>query len=483
MNNRDQLLRSLFWLIFILISVGIRSQSITIKVYPDSVVHDVSNKPVGINLDFFMDGGRFPHAKYSVKDALQKMGVKYLRYPGGEKSDLYLFSIPPYSKSVPTLARTAGLGDYPGVITGKGTFTYDPLDFDEFMAICRSIHAEPVIVVAADNYLLDVKPGERLSTRGELIRNAAEWVRYANIKKRYGVRHWMIGNESWNANNVHSTAEIYAHDVIDFSRAMKAVDSSILIIANGASDEFFKTVITKAGNAIDRLCVSNYGVYHFFRGYDTYRDTTQVLIWPAMTAIDAVKKYGTKAQKERLKIIVAEFGSIDWANYWKGTNDMGHAIVTFDMAGQLLMQPAIEYSCFWNTRWIENESKPGADYDALDKNGNLNPTGYAMMIWGKFLGSNMVKSGPVGQLVTYASTDKNKLFLYLINKAAKEQVIKVDMDGYKIDSVLQSWEYFGKDSEDTKPVWQKKKRLAKDSYTLKGFSITVMEYKISKGGR
>lgn len=39
----------------------------------------------------------------------------------------------------------------------------------------------------------------------------------------------MIGNESWNKNNVNSTVDMYAQDVIDFSKAMKAVDSGILI--------------------------------------------------------------------------------------------------------------------------------------------------------------------------------------------------------------------------------------------------------------
>jgi alpha-N-arabinofuranosidase len=94
--------------------------------------------------------------------------------------------------------------------------------------------------------------------------------------------------------------------VIDFSKAMKAVDPSILIIPNGASEEFFKTVIQKAGNYFDRLCVSNYGVYDFYRGYKTYRDTSKVLIWPAMTAMKAVNKYATPEQQKRLKVIVAE---------------------------------------------------------------------------------------------------------------------------------------------------------------------------------
>ena len=193
-----------------------------IKIYPDSLINDVSNRPVGINLNFFMDGGRFPAPEHTVTEALREMGVRYLRYPGGEKSDLYLFSVPPYEKSEPALARSTGLSDYPEVITGGNAFKYDPLDFDEFMDICHSINAEPVIVVAADNYLLDVAKGERVSSREELIRHAAAWVRYANITKKYGVRYWMIGNESWNNNNKNSTAAIYAQDVIDFSVAMKS---------------------------------------------------------------------------------------------------------------------------------------------------------------------------------------------------------------------------------------------------------------------
>lgn len=463
----------------VLISVC-HAQTVTIKCYPDSVIKDVSNHPIGINLDFFMDGGRFPNAKHSVKEDLKKMGMKYLRYPGGEKSDLYLFSIPPYEKSSPHLARTVGLGDYPGVITpDKKGFTYDPLDFDEFMSICKANHAEPVIVVAADCYLLNTKKGETVSTRDELIKNAVEWVRYANIKKKYGVKYWMIGNESWNSNNENSNVAIYAQDVIDFSKAMKAVDPTILTIANGASDDFFKTVIQKAGNYFDRLCVSNYGVYNFFRGYNTYKDTAQDLIGPAETALHAMNTYSTREQLKKFKMIVAEFGSIDWANYWKGTNDMGHAIVVFDMAGQLMMQPQIEYSCFWNTRWIENESHPGKDHDALDKDGNINPTGAALMIWGNFMGKKMIKISSVAPVISYASANKDKLSLYFINKSEKEQDIQLHVKKYDIKAVLQSWEYFGENADDMKPVWQKKNIENKNKYLLKPFSITVVELKIN----
>jgi alpha-N-arabinofuranosidase len=456
-----------------------RAQVISVTCYPDSVIKNVSNHPIGINLDFFMDGGRFPNAKFTVKEDIKKMGMRYLRYPGGEKSDTYLFSVPPYDRSLPNLARTAGIDDYPQVIRkDKKGYIYDPLDFDEFMAICKADHAEPVIVVAADCYLLNAKPGERLSTKEELIKNAVEWVRYANVKKKYGIKYWMIGNESWNANNQNSNVNIYAQDVIDFSKAMKVVDPSILTIANGSSDTFFKTVIQTAGDYFDRLCVSNYGVEKFFNGYNTYKDTTQNLIKPTQIALEAMNKYSTKDQLKKFNLIVAEFGSIDWANHWKGTNDIGHAIVVFDMAGQLIMQPKVEYSCFWNTRWIENGSGESKDHDALDKDGNINPTGMALMIWGNYIGKKMVKISSPSPVISYACTDENKLLLFFINKSENIQNINISLEDYKVKTVSQSWEYYGLNADDPHPIWAKKNVQNKNSLTLKPFSISVIEFKI-----
>ncbi|NDV81762.1 hypothetical protein [Bacteroides sp. 51] len=452
---------------------------ITLHVYPDSVVNDISNHPIGINLSYFMDGGRFPNPERTVTEALREMGVRYLRYPGGEKSDLYMFSAPPYKKSNPTVTRTIAIEDYPGMFTPDGELVYDPLDFDEFMELCHSLHAEPIIVVAADRYLLPEVEGKRSAKREALIEHAAEWVRYANITKKYGVRYWMIGNESWNKNNINSNADIYAQDVIAFSKAMKAVDSSILIIPNGESDEFFKAVITQAGDYIDRLCVSNYGVFDFHEGYQTYSDSTKCLIWPAQTALNAMNKYATQEQLDRWKMIVAEYGTIDWFGLWKGTNDMGHAIVSFDMTGQLLMEPQIEFSCFWNTRWIENENRPLTDHDALDMNGNINPTGVSLKIWGNYLGKQMVKSESDGSIITYSSIDKEQqlLYVYVINKKETPCSLRLEIESNKTTLLARGWEYFGNLPDDVNPVWQSK-TVNGEYVDLKGYSITVLEYKL-----
>jgi hypothetical protein len=351
------------------------------------------------------------------------------------------------------------------------------------MEMCRAINAEPVVVVPADCYLLKPKEGEWLSSREDLIRNAVEWVRYANIKKKYGVKYWMVGNESWNKNNPNSTADIYAKDVVDFCKAMKAVDPSILIVANGEGDEYLKTIVIKTEGYADRICVSNYGVWNFRRGYDTYKDTAQVLIWPALSAIDAINKYAAPQRRNNLKVIVAEFGTIDWFKMWNWDNDMGHAIVNFDMTGQLLMRKEIEFSCFWNTRWNENEIKPGTDHDALDKDGNLNPTGVALKIWGNFLGRLMVKTKAAAPLISYSSFSpaENKLFIYLINKSGGSAEARIHVDGYSVNSVANKWEYAGSSPADMKPVWKKlKKSSLKQVQLLSGTSITVFEVKLKK---
>jgi hypothetical protein len=131
------------------------------------MLSDVSHHPIGINLDYFTDDDNYLKPKRGTADALKAMGVRFLRYPGGNKSDFYFFSKPPYEKSEPTLARTGK-----NATGGRGRmlknnfseFKFDVLDFDEFINMCTKVGAEPVVVVAADEYLVDYPkeaPGQR----------------------------------------------------------------------------------------------------------------------------------------------------------------------------------------------------------------------------------------------------------------------------------------------------------------------------------
>jgi alpha-L-arabinofuranosidase len=453
----------------------------TITVYPDSVLNDVSSHPIGINLDFFMDDDQYLMPAIKTVDAIKKLGIRYLRYPGGNKSDLYHFSSPPWEKAAPRLSRTgtSEIG-YARVLKNSSQFKYDVLDFDEFMKICKETGCEPVVVVAADEYLIKYPPGTMVSSREDLIWNASEWVRYANIKKKYNVKYWMIGNECWNENNVNSNATIYANDVVEFSRAMKRIDPSISIIPNGNSLEFCDTVLKIAGNDIDFLCVSNYPVYRYQAGYATFRDTLQDLMSPVARALKAIENQGLS---ERLKVIVAEYGPFDWAGSWPMTNDLGHTMCNFEIEGEQLLNDRIEFSCFWNTRWIDNDSLENQVWDALDKNGNMNATGLGIMIWGNCLGKKMIATKSSSNVKTYASLDPNEnlLWIYLLNKAETLSKVKINIEPFIENTLSFYGQLSGKGPSDTDPVWNTDIQLKPEkikSLDLPGFSITVIGLKL-----
>ena len=118
-----------------------------------------------------------------------------------------------------TRFRSATTGRWPG----------QRMDFDEYIAHCRAVHAEPYVVVG---YTTEKQAGR---TEAQWIESAAAWVRYANVKKKYGVRYWEVGNENWN--NGKGTPQEMAGIVSRFSRAMKAVDPTIKIGASGNGNE------------------------------------------------------------------------------------------------------------------------------------------------------------------------------------------------------------------------------------------------------
>ena len=157
----------------------------------------------------------------------------------------------------------------------------------------------------------------------------------------------------------------------------------------------------------------------------------------------------------------------------------GQEVHTIKAIGDLLLsdqfqvrvngqESQIEYSCFWNTRWPGNEKLPQTDHDAIDSNGNINPTGYSLLIWNKFMGDKMIKSESKGYIISYASysPQKDQLFVYLINKGDREESVNIVIPG-KVDAkVVQCWEYFGKDDKDLAPVWQQRDVKELSNYSL-----------------
>lgn len=117
-----------------------------------------------------------------------------------------------------------------------GAYYNNDIGVDEYLAFCQKLGATPYIVVNVGS-----------GTAAE----AAALVEYVNGsvatpwgKRRaenghpqpYGVRLWNIGNEEWLPTLGGTSAQGYVRNYLEFARAMKKADPSILLVAVGARE-------------------------------------------------------------------------------------------------------------------------------------------------------------------------------------------------------------------------------------------------------
>jgi hypothetical protein len=438
---------------------------------------------LGINMNFLLDDETERKPKRPLYEALKEMGVRSLRFPGGEDSDGYLWSVPPFSGSVPTLART-GTAEWPAndrrFTLPDGATLRDTLDFDEFIAIAKQVDAEPVVVVCYDSMYKKASEGGSAPDRRQLLDTAVQWVRYANIIKGYGVKYWEIGNESYmESNNGAATPEQYAADLKEFSAAMKAVDPSIQIGANGLGLEWWSIVLSTASSSIDFLSVHVYPVWAW-ESFDYYRRNKVNFMEPIIETIEAIHAYAPAADRTRLRIAVTETNVGDWSPIfaWSNDNDLGHALVAFDLFGQLLSIPEIDMVHLWTTRWITQRSPPDV-YDALSPDNDLHPVGRALAIWGQHSHGRLVSTAANEPIRVYASYDPERpcLTILILNKAATVQPVSISTARPVTLKPLEQWVFRGTGPTDSHPIWERLQDLEwKDSlaFDLGPYSITVL---------
>ena len=190
--------------------------------------------------------------RHDTLELIKQLNPPMIRYPGGNFASGYHWEDGIGPKSArPTRHDAAWQAEE---INQVGT--------DEFLAFCETIGTEPVFCV-----------NDGSGTPEE----AARWVAYCNDpatteqgKRRaenghaepYNVKYWGIGNEVWGAWQIGTTsADEYTKRLLRFIKAMRAVDSTIKLVAVGnhphSSDKndpaalWNKEVLTKAGDQID----------------------------------------------------------------------------------------------------------------------------------------------------------------------------------------------------------------------------------------
>jgi len=411
------------------------------------VERELPHNPIGINVDYLVDDDRNRPDVRGLAAALKEMHVKWLRYPGGEKSDSYLWSVPPYSKPVPTIARW-GDDQWPAtdhtLVNPDRSWKTIPLDFDTFMGVARAAGAEPVLVVCFDAQFGPPPKNGSTPSAQTLLDTAVAWVRYANITKRYGVKYWELGNESYLGNyDGSATAEEYGTTAARFARAMKEVDPSVRIGINGPgfSDgvgdtdkkagnrvTWWKVVLAHAGADADFLVIHEYPCWEW-GGYERYRTSITDLARDGRSGRDTIAKYAPVSARNRLRVALTEMNALDFAKPpkgWPNRNDLGHALVLADQLGSEILNPWVDQALVWCTRWVKHGAEPSVA-DALDDRNQLQPTGQVLALWNEFLRDRLVRASGSNlvRIFATAARDGSELNLLIINKDTAPHPVEI----------------------------------------------------------
>ncbi|HKJ44432.1 MAG TPA: alpha-L-arabinofuranosidase C-terminal domain-containing protein [Balneolales bacterium] len=247
----------------------LQAQNAEIKIDIDRTVGKVNNNIYGNfaeHLGRCIYGGIYdPGSKLSdkygyrndVMQAVKKLHVSILRYPGGNFASNYHWQ----DGIGPKDQRPARLN------LAWGNLDSNHFGTDEFIQYCRMIGAKPYLTVNMGT-----------GTMSE----AQSWVEYCNVKsgpyyanlrKKYGhsepynVKYWSLGNEMdgpWQIG--HLDAKDYSKKAHQFAHIMKLTDPSIKLIGDGGANfrpdahpyAWDQTVLKNLKNDIDYLSMHMY---------------------------------------------------------------------------------------------------------------------------------------------------------------------------------------------------------------------------------
>lgn len=186
---------------------------------------------------------------------------------------------------------------------------------DEFIALCRRVGAEPLLVVNIGTPQWNPNPDPQ-----EFVQDILDWIEYCNgpadskwgkiraangHPEPYHVKYWEIDNETWGL-----TAERYAAEVLKIAPLMRSKDPQIKLIAcgsGGMSKEMLRwnqVLIQQCGDLIDYLSIHHYeNPNRFAEGPSDYE-----------SFIVATAKFIAASKNPKLRLFVSEWNaqSTDW---------------------------------------------------------------------------------------------------------------------------------------------------------------------------
>ncbi|WP_128548605.1 alpha-N-arabinofuranosidase [Larkinella soli] len=261
--------------------------------------------------------------RLDVVEALKKMKIPNLRWPGGCFADTYHWK----DGIGPKAGRPKIVNTWWGGVTEDNSFgTHD------FLNMCELLGTEPYL---AGN----VGSGT--------VQDLSEWVQYVNFpsnspmsalrqkngrKTPWNVRYWGVGNEAWGCGG-NMTADYYANIYRQYATFMeqKVGNEKLFRIASGASSDDFNWTETLMknipGKMVEGLALHHYSVFSWDEGQKgSSTDFTEAEYFRTMKQAlrmdELIRKHSDIMDKydpeKKVALVVDEWGA--WYNVEPGTN-------------------------------------------------------------------------------------------------------------------------------------------------------------------
>jgi len=474
--------KSLFLLALPVTALQISVAAQTVVIHPDSVIKRNMRGAAGVNIVYPLDNGKYYPRKVPIAIALKNIGVGAMRFSEGHLADNYLWTVPPYEDAVKGLKpRVATLEVEPANwdwMVDKDGFIHKSLDFDDFIALCREVGAEPIITVNLQSYTYKGGPAKEF-----LINSAKEWVKYANVVRKYGVKYWQLGNEVEKYDTEKDTKpekQLFLKQTMDLddfcdmygrmAKAMKEVDPSIMIGPGVMSaPSWNKAILERFPELTSFISCHQYtwGAPFCPQGYAGWAAYKEIPI-PNVRKMQAL--LDSNPAWKNIQIVITETGSTggswpekldqqdgDKRDKGRYVNDLYKALNNWEMLTGELATPAVKFLTVWCTRTPWRGPTPTVGIESqLDPDNNPTPTGDINMLINTYMLPDMLAmkytQGNL-RLRASASPDKKQLTLFVLNKGDQNE--QVDFSVASPYNVVERIEFSGKSPNDRHPTVKK----------------------------
>ncbi len=417
-------------------------RAVSINVQTLEKLHTVNPAFLGINLSYFNTTDEL-WATYGLQEKLKKANIGALRYPGGEETSFFHWKHPGVNGYEDCWSDPSTHGTSPG--RGKFQTTWVApsewdtnksfMDFDEFMANCTALSAEPIVGI-------NLSSGKKHNRRADGIAEALGWMRYCK-QKGYAVKYWFLDNEPWHHEAAHTfSLTEYAEEALAYGTAIKREFPETKLIVNPTAssslhaesiEQFMKT----AGPVVDYIDVHWYWAWgkgsleHWLAhtpltNEDKWKNPSEIRTYAEDIAL--IREASAKAGFPDIGITALEWNIApsDWSQTF---NQSFIAVIQ----AELLMEFAannVEITCLWPLIWqtsreVWSEQDVFPSIVTSDPPFNETISLHLFHMLSGIAGNRLVKSeANKDDVVVVATTD----LLLIINKNALRRKVIVAYD-------------------------------------------------------